>query len=214
MKKICLFIIFLTVLTGCVKGDINIEYSDNTAKMNVAILFPKELLNTYNTSIADLKKELDKNGLKDWQYQELNETNNGIKYLGFELTAPKKFTETLLTFYKADNSTATVTFDLNKVNNSLNISELKDIDFNTLSDLESMGLELNLNISMPGTIKDTTFGKIKKDQVIINLVDLLKQDDISKIVITSSKNNQFFPLNFLIIISLLVILYLILRKSK
>lgn len=216
MKKICLIVIVLTLLTGCVKGNINIEYTDNIAKMNVEVLFPKELLNNYNASMDDLKTILAKNGLDNWQYQELNQTKNRIEYLGFQLTAPTQINQMLMSFYQVNKKKhiSTVEFDLKKINSSLNISELKDIDLNSLNDLESMGLELNLNIKMPGTIKETTFGKIKNNQVVINLIDLLKEKNLSKITITADNKKRIFPMNFLIIIALSLILYLILRKSK
>ena len=51
--------------------------------------------------------------------------------------------------------------------------------------------------------------------VKINLLDLLTQDKISSIsIISTNEQKNNFPINSLIIISLLVILYFIIRKSK
>ena len=46
-----------------------------------------------------------------------------------------------------------------------------------------MGLELNLNIKMPGNISETSYGKIQDNQVKINLLDFLTQDETKSISI-------------------------------
>ena len=46
-----LFIVLLLLLTGCVKGDVNIEFSNGKkANMDVEILFPENFFSSYNTS--------------------------------------------------------------------------------------------------------------------------------------------------------------------
>lgn len=104
---------------------------------------------------------------------------------------------------------------MNAVNELYNTSELKDINNYSLSNLKTMGLDLDLNITMPGMIKETNLGDIDDNIVKINLLDLLTQDKISSIsIISTNEQKNNFPVNSLIIISLLVILYYIIRKSK
>ncbi len=211
---ICLFIL----LTGCVKGDVNIVFKDeNNANMEIEVLFPESFLSNYNTSIEELMNTLKENGLQDWTSEESKESVNGITYLKLNLWAPESINKSLMSFFNNDEkkNNYQVNIDLNSINEIYNISELKDVDNYSLSSLKTMGLELNLNITMPGTITETNFGKINKNQVQINLLDLLTQDEISTVSIVSTQEHKStFPINFLIITGLLFILYLILRKSK
>ena len=189
-----LFIVLLLLLTGCVKGDVNIEFSNGKkANMDVEILFPENFFSSYNTSI------------------------NGVTYLGLKVIAPENINKSLISFVKIDDNEKNfqVEIDMNAVNELYNTSELKDINNYSLSNLKTMGLDLDLNITMPGMIKETNLGDIDDNIVKINLLDLLTQDKISSIsIISTNEQKNNFPVNSLIIISLLVILYYIIRKSK
>lgn len=213
-----LFIVLLLLLTGCVKGDVNIEFSNGKkANMDVEILFPENFFSSYNTSINELKNKLNENGLQDWKSEELKESINGVTYLGLKVIAPENINKSLISFVKIDDNEKNfqVEIDMNAVNELYNTSELKDIDNYSLSNLKTMGLDLDLNITMPGMIKETNLGDIDDNIVKINLLDLLTQDKISSIsIISTNEQKNNFPVNSLIIISLLVILYFIIRKSK
>ncbi|MEY8674624.1 hypothetical protein [Thomasclavelia cocleata] len=213
-----LFIVLLLLLTGCVKGDVNIEFSNGKkANMDVEILFPENFFSSYNTSINELKNKLNENGLQDWKSEELKESINGVTYLGLKVIAPENINKSLISFVKIDDNEKNfqVEIDMNAVNELYNTSELKDINNYSLSNLKTMGLDLDLNITMPGMIKETNLGDIDDNIVKINLLDLLTQDKISSIsIISTNEQKNNFPVNSLIIISLLVILYYIIRKSK
>ncbi|MCI9630283.1 hypothetical protein [Thomasclavelia cocleata] len=213
-----LFIVLLFLLTGCVKGDVNIEFSNGKkANMDVEILFPENFFSSYNTSINELKNKLNENGLQDWKSEELKESINGVTYLGLKVIAPENINKSLISFVKIDDNEKNfqVEIDMNAVNELYNTSELKDINNYSLSNLKTMGLDLDLNITMPGMIKETNLGDIDDNIVKINLLDLLTQDKISSIsIISTNEQKNNFPVNSLIIISLLVILYYIIRKSK
>lgn len=217
-KSYVILVGLLFLLTGCVKGDVNIDFKDeNTVNMNIEVLFPQSFLSNYNTSIEELKKKLMENGLQEWSSEELKESINGITYTGLKLTAPESINKMLMSYFDIDddNKNYQLKIDLNTINELYNTSELKDIDNYSLSNLKTMGLELDLNISMPGTIKEASIGKVNDDQVQINLIDLLTQDKISTISIISAKEHKStFPINLLMIAGLLIILYLILRKRK
>lgn len=213
-----LFIVLLLLLTGCVKGDVNIEFSNGKkANMDVEILFPENFFSSYNTSINELKNKLNENGLQDWKSEELKESISGVTYLGLKVIAPESINKSLISFVKIDDNEKNfqVEIDMNAVNELYNTSELKDINNYSLSNLKTMGLDLDLNITMPGMIKETNLGDIDDNIVKINLLDLLTQDKISSIsIISTNEQKNNFPVNSLIIISLLVILYYIIRKSK
>ena len=92
---------------------------------------------------------------------------------------------------------------------------LNNIDILELENLKDMGLEVNLNIIMPGEIIKTNVGKINDNKVQINLLDLLTQNKISTIsLVSKEKTNNSFVINFIVIIILIFILYRIIRKSK
>ena len=126
-----LFIVLLLLLTGCVKGDVNIEFSNGKkANMDVEILFPENFFSSYNTSINELKNKLNENGLQDWKSEELKESINGVTYLGLKVIAPENINKSLISFVKIDDNEKNfqVEIDMNAVNELYNTSELKDIN--------------------------------------------------------------------------------------
>lgn len=215
-KKILLTGLLLFLLTGCVKGNVDIEFIDeNTSTLTIEVLFQEELLKSYDTSLTDLKHKLTNSELSNWQSKELTQEVNGTMYVGFQLLAPKEINKSLLSFFTTDKKEGTyqITIDHSTINNIFNTSEIEDINNYSLSNLKSMGLELNLNIRLPGTINETSYGKIKNNQVTINLLEFLTQDKTTAITVTSSDRHQTNqPANIFIFITLIVILYIILRK--
>ena len=96
-----------------------------------------------------------------------------------------------------------------------NVSELKNISNYSLENLKDLGLEVNLNIIMPGEIIETNIGKINDNKVRIDLLDLLIQKNVSVIsLVSKEKKSSSFVINFIIIIALIFILYRIIRKSR
>lgn len=216
-KNYGLVIALIFLLTGCVKGDVNITFTSNSANMDIEILFPESFISNYNTSLDELKSKLNETGLQEWTCNDLKESINGVTYLGLELIAPEHINKNLISFlhYNKENKNYNVQIDLNTISQLYDASELKDINNYSIDNLKSIGLELDLNITMPGTIKETNYGKINNNQVQINLLDLLTQKKISPISITSTQTTATpSVVNLIIIITLVVILYLILRKSK
>ena len=82
-----------------------------------------------------------------------------------------------------------------------NVSELKNISNYSLENLKDLGLEVNLNIIMPGEIIETNIGKINDNKVRIDLLDLLIQKNVSVIsLVSKEKKSSSFVINFIIII--------------
>lgn len=217
VKKIILIVFSLLVLSGCVKGDVNIKYTNlEKANLIIELLCQKEILSTYDTTLEDIQNKLAVNQLKNWQIKELNESINGVSYVGFALNAPDNINNMLLNYisYDQENNTYQVLFPKDLIDSLLNSSELQDINNSSLLSLENMGLEINLKISLPGKITETNYGNINNNEVKINLLDFITQKQTTEIKITSSKQNFDSRLiNILLIIILVTSLYFLLRKK-
>lgn len=217
VKKIILIVFSLLFLSGCVKGDVNIKYTNlEKANLIIELLCQKEILSTYDTTLEDIQNKLAVNQLKNWQIKELNESINGVSYVGFALNAPDNINNMLLNYisYDQENNTYQVLFPKDLIDSLLNSSELQDINNSSLLSLENMGLEINLKISLPGKITETNYGNINNNEVKINLLDFITQKQITEIKITSSKQNFDSRLiNILLIIILVTSLYFLLRKK-
>ena len=217
VKKIILIVFSLLFLSGCVKGDVNIKYTNlEKANLIIELLCQKEILSTYDTTLEDIQNKLAVNQLKNWQIKELNESINGVSYVGFALNAPDNINNMLLNYisYDQENNTYQVLFPKDLINSLLNSSELQDINNSSLLSLENMGLEINLKISLPGKITETNYGNINNNEVKINLLDFITQKQTTEIKITSSKQNFDSRLiNIFLIIILVTSLYFLLRKK-
>ncbi|WP_300628435.1 hypothetical protein [uncultured Thomasclavelia sp.] len=217
VKKIILIVFSLLFLSGCVKGDVNIKYTNlEKANLIIELLCQKEILSTYDTTLEDIQNKLAVNQLKNWQIKELNESINGVSYVGFALNAPDNIDKMLLNYisYDQENNTYQVLFPKDLIDSLLNSSELQDINNSSLLSLENMGLEINLKISLPGKITETNYGNINNNEVKINLLDFITQKQTTEIKITSSKQNFDSRLiNILLIIILVTSLYFLLRKK-
>lgn len=217
VKKIILIVFSLLFLSGCVKGDVNIKYTNlEKANLIIELLCQKEILSTYDTTLKDIQNKLAVNQLKNWQIKELNESINGVSYVGFALNAPDNINNMLLNYisYDQENNTYQVLFPKDLIDSLLNSSELQDINNSSLLSLENMGLEINLKISLPGKITETNYGNINNNEVKINLLDFITQKQTTEIKITSSKQNFDSRLiNILLIIILVTSLYFLLRKK-
>lgn len=171
VKKLFLVGIMLLSLTGCVKGNVDIEFIDESnASLTIEVLIQEDLLDSYGTSLTDLKHKLTNSELSTWENKELKKDINGTQYIGFQLIAPKDINKSLLSFFTTNKKEGTyqVTIDHSTINNIFNTSEIEDINNYSLTNLKTMGLELNLNIKMPGNISETSYGKIQDNQVKIN----------------------------------------------
>ena len=167
-------------------------------------------------TLEDIQNKLAVNQLKNWQIKELNESINGVSYVGFALNAPDNINNMLLNYisYDQENNTYQVLFPKDLIDSLLNSSELQDINNSSLLSLENMGLEINLKISLPGKITETNYGNINNNEVKINLLDFITQKQTTEIKITSSKQNFDSRLiNILLIIILVTSLYFLLRKK-
>ena len=100
VKKLFLVGIMLLSLTGCVKGNVDIEFIDESnASLTIEVLIQEDLLDSYGTSLTDLKHKLTNSELSTWENKELKKDINGTQYIGFQLIAPKDINKSLLSFF-------------------------------------------------------------------------------------------------------------------
>ena len=116
IKSISLITCLLILLTGCVKGDVNIAFKDSTnANIEIKLFFPESLLNEYNTSIDELTDKLKENGLQDWTSEKSRESINGVTYLVLDLKAPESINKGLISFLEYHEKEKSGYFDYRRI---------------------------------------------------------------------------------------------------
>lgn len=218
LKLLMMFVVALA-LTGCVKVRCQIDITDkDDANINMAVLFEKEMLDTYQMSQDDIKSQLQEEGnFKNWEIKDVSETIDGEKYLGFNATAPKEVSKNILESLTVDGDQYTLKLEGSDLNSTMDINEFEQLGYST-DKLEEMGVEFSIKISMPGKIKSSTLGEVKDDVVTIGLKDFEKLSDDVKIVSEVSESSSNTGLIIGIIAVIVVIgagaFYFYKKKSK
>ena len=213
-----MFVVALA-LTGCVKVRCQIDITDkDDANINMAVLFEKEMLDTYQMSQDDIKSQLQEEGnFKNWEIKDVSETIDGEKYLGFNATAPKEVSKNILESLTVEGDQYTLKLEGSDLNSTMDINEFEQLGYST-DKLEEMGVEFSIKISMPGKIKSSTLGEVKDDVVTIGLKDFEKLSDDVKIVSEVSESSSNTGLIIGIIAVIVVIgagaFYFYKKKSK
>lgn len=195
--KLLTVFVMLLALTGCMKVryQIDITGKDN-ANINVMILFSKEMMDSYNMSQEDIKKQLlEDEEFKDWKLVSISEKSDGENYVGFKATAPKDASKDILKGLSVKGNKYTLKLEGSEFDDTINTSEFDQLGY-SVEQLEKMGLEFNIKISMPGKIKSSSVGKVKDDVVTIGLMDLEKSSD--DIVIVSEGSGSSSNLGLII----------------
>lgn len=217
-KLLMMFVVALA-LTGCVKVRCQIDITDkDDANINMAVLFDKEMLDTYQMSQDDIKSQLQEEGnFKNWEIKDVSETIDGEKYLGFNATAPKEVSKNILEGLTVEGNQYTLKLEGSDLNSTMDINEFEQLGYST-DKLEEMGVEFSIKISMPGKIKSSTLGEVKDDVVTIGLKDFEKLSDDVKIVSEVSESSSNTGLIIGIIAVIVVIgagaFYFYKKKSK
>lgn len=218
LKLLMMFVVALA-LTGCVKVRCQIDITDkDDANINMAVLFEKEMLDTYQMSQDDIKSQLQEEGnFKNWEIKDVSETIDGEKYLGFNATAPKEVSKNILESLTVEGDQYTLKLEGSDLNSTMDINEFEQLGYST-DKLEEMGVEFSIKISMPGKIKSSTLGEVKDDVVTIGLKDFEKLSDDVKIVSEVSESSSNTGLIIGIIAVIVVIgagaFYFYKKKSK
>lgn len=190
-KLLAVFIMTLA-LTGCMKirYQINITGKDN-ADVNMTMLYSKEMMDTYQMSQEDIKKQLlEDEKLKDWNLGDVSEEIDGEKYVGFKAAAPKDISEEILESLNVKGNKYTLRLEGSEFDNAINTDEFEKLGY-SVDQLEKMGLEFNIKISMPGKVKSSSIGEVKGNAVTIGLKDIEKlSNDIVIVSETSGSSSN------------------------
>ena len=184
LKLLMIFVIALA-LTGCVKVRCQINITDrDDADIIMAVLFDKEILDTYQMSQDNIKSQLQEEGnFKNWEIKDASETIDGKKYLGFSATAPKEVSEKILEDLTVEENQYTLKLKGSDLDKTINTNEFEQLGYST-DKLEEMGVEFSIKISMPGS---STLGEVKDGVVMIGLKDYEQLSDGVEIVSETSE---------------------------
>lgn len=217
-KLLAVFIMTLA-LTGCVKirCQINITDKDN-ADVNIMVLFSKNMMNTYQMSQEDIKKQLLESAkFKDLKFVDVSEEIDGEKYVGFKAAAPKDSSVEILKGLDVKENKYTLKLNGSKFDGVLNIDEFEKRGY-SVDQLEKMGLEFNIKISMPGKVKSSSIGEVKGNAVTIGLKDIEKLSNDIVIVSETSGSSSNSGLIIGVIAAIVVVgagaFYFFKKKNK
>lgn len=217
-KLLAVFIMTLA-LTGCMKirYQINITGKDN-ADVNIMVLFSKNMMNTYQMSQEDIKEQLLESAkFKDLKLVDVSEEIDGEKYVGFKATAPKDSSVEILKGLDVKENKYTLKLNGSKFDGVLNIDEFEKRGY-SVDQLEKMGLEFNIKISMPGKVKSSSIGEVKGNAVTIGLKDIEKLSNDIVIVSETSGSSSNSGLIIGVIAAIVVVgagaFYFFKKKNK
>lgn len=217
-KLLAVFIMTLA-LTGCMKirYQINITGKDN-ADVNMTMLYSKEMMDTYQMSQEDIKKQLlEDEKLKDWNLGDVSEEIDGEKYVGFKAAAPKDISEEILESLNVKGNKYTLRLEGSEFDNAINTDEFEKLGY-SVDQLEEMGLEFNIKISMPGKVKSSSIGEVKGNAVTIGLKDIEKLSNDIVIVSETSGSSSNSGLIIGVIAAIVVVgagaFYFFKKKNK
>lgn len=224
LKKLLMFFCISILLTGCVKYNITIDLSDGeSVYLKSTLLIKEKDLKAYDLTVESIKKQLTANSdfLKDWKVDETSDNINNEKYKGLIFTAPDSVNEQLAKNFSSHEVKDMTTYelDINFIKNGLDLSELKNYK-STLSALKTNNASFEMIVKMPGTVTESSLGKIDHDTVMIDMYEYLISGGIPDLKITSKEESidshfyLYFAVGIVIIALLIIINYLAKKKRK
>lgn len=189
--KILLCLLFVLGLSGCVKYNITMKVDeDGKVAAEMELLAQESFLQQANTTAEDWMKEAkeeieekykDKTGTKI-DFKETSKTINDQKYVGGIFTITDTAQDQAVKKEEKDGKDVlTLTLPLSDVvGEEMDSEELEGFD---VSQMKSMGIEMNLIIEMPANAKSTV-GEVKDNVVTIDLLDVIYNKKATDIVVT------------------------------
>lgn len=199
MKKILktlslLLAVFL--LTGCMKIKINFEVNaDKSATGSMDLLFEESLLSMSGTStdeaIEQLKQQMQSSeGMENATITSINESIDGKNWAGIHvdgLDTTSSEMQTMITEEKIDGEDCIVLrMPLDDFKNQVN-SELSYAAGYSVDKMKALGMEMVLNIKMPGNAKSNV-GTVDGQNVTIDLLELTANGNQNELVVSSPKS--------------------------
>lgn len=226
MKKILkigiLFSLIIT-LTGCMKINMNIEISEDLKmKGTVEMLMQESMLATLGTSKEEMMSSMKEQILseeEDVQIEELEKTIDGESWVGISVIGSDMYDIDGEDVLEKNGDIITMTLPLNELSDEFD--EEDDMGY-SLEDLKNYGLEMNMNIKMPGKVTSNV-GTVNGDTVEIDLLELMIEKNVTNIEIqadmsqSASSNSMMLYVGIaaaVIVVVIAVIIVLKKRKKK
>ena len=217
LKKCLLAMMLLMTLTACAKfnGTLNVN-KDGTFTISGELLIQKDMLDDQDLKSENLLNDIDKDLASHLSAEVIERNIDGIDYTGIAFKSDEAFSNDIVQIDQNDDK---LTLIINQ-----NLLSRIGIELDTLDDsdegialLESLGLDLKLQIKMPGTIISANYGDSFMQTVTLDLVDNI---DSAFIVVSYVDNHVFYTflavaaLIFAAILNLFYILYQASKKKK
>ena len=230
MKKILkVFMLVLTVflLTGCMKMKINFEVNaDKSATGSMDLLFEESLLSMSGTSadeaIEDLKNEmLSSEDMKDAKITTIEERIDGKDWAGVHIEGADMTSsemQAMISEETIDGEECIVfRMPLDDFKNEMD-AQLSDAAGYSIDKMKALGLEMVINVKMPGNAK-SNMGTVDGQNVTIDLLELSAnghQDN--ELVISSPKsvgmNMTYVYVGIGILVVIGIIAFILKNKKK
>lgn len=197
MKKICKIISVLILsltLVGCMKVQYQIDIKDkDDIEANLKVLYSKEMIDTYGLSQDDIKAQLEsEEGFEGWTLTKINEKIDNEEYVGYNAKGPKEAVDSISDSLTVSGDKYTLKLESDTpISNIVGEDEVEQLGY-SVEQLEKMGLEIEIKITMPGKITNATLGKINDNVVTIGLMDLnnANSNEITIVSKASEKSNS------------------------
>lgn len=223
LKLICLMLM-VTVLTGCIKMNVNVEVkADKTMTMGMELLIEESLLSTSGMTAEEwgeqMKEQiLSSDNAEDTKTTPISKTIDGVKWAGInvEYTGEDSESTSYITEKNIDGEDCLVlTLPMDDFNDQMDTSDLEAYGY-SVSKLKDMGTEMSITIKMPAKVTSNV-GEVNGDTVTIDLLDLMTSGATEDIVISSplsSGSSMTYVLIGVGAIAIVAIVLVILKKKK
>lgn len=214
IKKLMIMIFISVILTGCVKYNITIDFSDGEfAYLQSTLLIKESDLKSYDMTIDSIKEQFMSSSelLNSWTIEETSQTIDNEKYIGFIMTAPDAINKELTKnfSYSEEKDIITYQLNINFIKSGLDLSELKNYK-STLSTLKTNDATFEMIIKMPGQVTESSLGQIDNDTVTIDMYEYLINGGIPDLKITSQENTVDAAFSLYVAVGIVIIVFLIL----
>ena len=215
-KKVSLILIILLSLSGCMQIKSNyFVYDTGEYEFNLTVLLPKKVYESSALNFDTYKTLfIEEMNLQNDAIVQIEEVINDIEYVGFKVERPKTFPSDehniQITVDKKKNQ---ILFVLdNHLSDDIFISlDAFDLGHDSLEALKEEGLEIFINIQMPGKILSASGGVINDNVLTYDLIN----NDMHKLIVLSKTSNILPQLIAIaIIIIIIIILAIVFIKNN
>lgn len=216
IKKLILVLLICLSLSACAKFNGNLSVnSDGSIGLNGELLISKQVLTAQGIEAQNLIKGINSEIAAHFTTETIEKTIDGVDYAGITFETVEAFKDDLISITTKDNKTTLIIEKNFLTKLGINLDSFENSD-EGVDLLKNLGMELKLNIKMPGSIISANYGNVLMQTVSIDLIQNL---DSLFIVVSYADNTLVYSFIALAVILLLLIISLIvirwhLRKKK